>query len=368
MSSTTPYDAGPAGTDRGDHPGAPLLTLADLTARVGMSVRTVRFYTTRGLVPPPIRRGRSGFYTPQHVARLGLIADLQEYGFTLAAIEDYLARVPADASVEELALQRTMLAPWVSPGPGVLTRDEISERAGRPMSDEDLEVLASLGILDPVGSLDGGTEGYRAALSQLTIGVDLLDLGFPPEAARAAADVYAEHGRAIAAELHEVFRRQVWPAYRHSGAPPEMLRRVVERLRPLSVAALGQAYQVAMDDQQRGSVERRAGYRPDMAADKADGGAKKASKENRDNPSLKDPELYEELRDQGNSKEKAARISNAKARSDAGDGPDPSKRGGKAPSYEEWTVDELRERAAELDVEGRSSMTKDDLVDALRNH
>ncbi|WP_299053554.1 MerR family transcriptional regulator [uncultured Nocardioides sp.] len=359
MSSTTPYDAGPADADRPDLPGAPLLTLADLTARVGMSVRTVRFYTTRGLVPPPIRRGRSGFYTPQHVARLGLIADLQEYGFTLAAIEDYLARVPAEASVDELALQRTMLAPWVTPGPGVLTRAEITERAGRPLSAEDLEVLVSLGILDPV---EGDTEGYRVSLSQLAIGVDLLELGFPPEAARAAAQVYVEHGRAVAAELHEVFRRQVWPAYRHSGAPPEMLRQVVERLRPLSVAALGHAYQAAMDDQQRGSVERRAaGYRPGMAE-------KKASKENRDNPSLKDPELYEELRDQGNSKEKAARISNAKARSDAGDGPDPSKRGGKHPSYEEWTVDELRERAAELDVEGRSSMTKDDLVDALRNH
>ncbi|MCH1867942.1 MerR family transcriptional regulator [Nocardioides sp. CFH 31398] len=356
MTSTTPLDH-----------GAALLTLADLTSRVGLSVRTVRFWTTRGLVPPPVRRGRSGFYTPEHVARLGLIADLQEYGFTLAAIEDYLARVPDDASVEELALQRTMLAPWVSPGPGVLTRSEIAERAGRELSDEDVEVLVSLGILDPVAP-SGETDehdvpgGYRVALPQLAIGVDLLELGFPPEAARAAADVYAAHGRAIAAELHEVFRRQVWPAYRHSGAPPETLRRVVERLRPLSVAALGQAYQVAMDDQQRGSVERRAaGYRPDMAE-------KKASKENRDNPSLKDPELYEELREAGNSKEKAARISNAKARSDAGDGPDPSERGGKHPSYEEWTVDELRERAAELDIEGRSSMNKDDLVDALRNH
>jgi DNA-binding transcriptional MerR regulator len=352
VTSTTPLE-----TD------AALLTLADLTTRVGLSVRTVRFWTTRGLVPPPVRRGRTGYYTPEHVARLGLIADLQDYGFTLAAIEDYLARVPDDASVEELALQRTMLAPWVSPGPGVLTRSEIAERAGRELSDADLEVLVSLGILDPVAAPDdGGGEGYRVALPQLAIGVDLLELGFPPEAARAAADVYAEHGRAIAAELHEVFRRQVWPAYRHSDAPPETLRRVVERLRPLSVAALGQAYQVAMDDQQRGSVERRAaGYRPDMAE-------KKASKENRDNPSLKDPELYEELRDQGNSKEKAARISNAKARSDAGDGPDPSERGGKHPSYEEWTVDELRERAAELDIEGRSSMNKDDLVDALRNH
>ena len=60
-----------------------LLTLDELTNRVGMSVRNVRFYTTKGLVPPPIRRGRSGYYTPDHVARLQLVQELQGHGFTL---------------------------------------------------------------------------------------------------------------------------------------------------------------------------------------------------------------------------------------------------------------------------------------------
>ncbi|TFF23089.1 Rho termination factor [Jiella endophytica] len=89
--------------------------------------------------------------------------------------------------------------------------------------------------------------------------------------------------------------------------------------------------------------------------------AKRSSNAN-DNSSLKDPELYEELRDQGYSKEKSARISNAKANPDM----HPSKRGGKAPPYEEWTKDELYARAKEIGVEGRSDMTKDDLIAALR--
>jgi hypothetical protein len=82
-------------------------------------------------------------------------------------------------------------------------------------------------------------------------------------------------------------------------------------------------------------------------------------------PSVKDPELYERLRDEGNSKEKAARIANAAAgssRSEVG------KKGGGSPAYEEWTVEELRERASELDIEGRSSMDKGELIDALREH
>ncbi|MGP9723813.1 DUF7218 family protein [Corynebacterium sp. AOP40-9SA-29] len=85
--------------------------------------------------------------------------------------------------------------------------------------------------------------------------------------------------------------------------------------------------------------------------------------ENR-NPSIKDPELYERLRGEGESKEKSARIANAAAntsRSEIGH------RGGESPSYDEWTRDELYERAQELDVDGRSSMTKDELIEALRD-
>jgi hypothetical protein len=82
-------------------------------------------------------------------------------------------------------------------------------------------------------------------------------------------------------------------------------------------------------------------------------------------PSVKDPEQYEALRDEGMSKEKAARISNASAnegRSTVG------RRGGEAEDYDDRTKDELLERARDLGIEGRSSMNKSELIDALRNH
>ncbi|HEY3737038.1 MAG TPA: Rho termination factor [Jatrophihabitans sp.] len=82
-------------------------------------------------------------------------------------------------------------------------------------------------------------------------------------------------------------------------------------------------------------------------------------------PSVKDKKLYESLRDEGNSKEKSARIANAAAaqgRRAVG------RRGGESPSYEEWTVTRLRKRAGELEISGRSSMSKHQLVDALRHH
>lgn len=83
------------------------------------------------------------------------------------------------------------------------------------------------------------------------------------------------------------------------------------------------------------------------------------------NSSLKNPDMYEELRDDGASKEKAARISNAAAaegKSKVG------KRGGKSGSYDDWTVDELKKRAKELDLKGYSDKNKGELIKALRNH
>jgi hypothetical protein len=86
---------------------------------------------------------------------------------------------------------------------------------------------------------------------------------------------------------------------------------------------------------------------------------------NQHGSSVKDPEQYEALRDEGMSKEKAARISNASAaegRDEVG------RRGGDADRYEDRTKDELMQRAREIGIDGRSSMNKGELIDALRNH
>ncbi|UXW85533.1 Rho termination factor N-terminal domain-containing protein [Microbacterium azadirachtae] len=82
-------------------------------------------------------------------------------------------------------------------------------------------------------------------------------------------------------------------------------------------------------------------------------------------PELKDPELYEKLRDEGNSKEKAARISNAAAKEGRGA---VGRRGGESGSYDDWTVEDLRHRAKELGLHGYSGKRKQELIHLLRDH
>lgn len=78
-------------------------------------------------------------------------------------------------------------------------------------------------------------------------------------------------------------------------------------------------------------------------------------------PSIKDDEQYESLREEGMSKEKAARIANSERESTG-------KKGGSSPPYEDWSKDDLYDKAQEVGIEGRSDMSKDELIDALRNH
>jgi DNA-binding transcriptional MerR regulator len=212
-----------------------LLTLEELTTRVGMSVRNIRFYTSRGLVPPPIRRGRSGYYTDSHVARLDLVRELQNHGFTLHAIERYVADIPDDASPEDIALRRTMLAPWQADLPVAMSRTELERRAGRALTDDEIETLVALGVVRR------RQHQLAVAVSQLSNGMRLLELGFPTEVAAAAKQVFQAHGRQMADELQDVIRTRLAPAY--EGMDDARLREVLERLKPLSVGGLVTAYE-----------------------------------------------------------------------------------------------------------------------------
>ncbi|HWU21508.1 MAG TPA: MerR family transcriptional regulator [Nocardioides sp.] len=215
-----------------------LLTLPELTERLGLSVRTVRFYASRGLIPPPIRRGRAGYYDAGHVARLELVQELQSHGFTLAAIEKYVAGIADDATPDDIALARTMLAPWQSDLPVEMSRSQLEAKAGRALDDEDVATLYALGVLRSRGS------SYLVASNQLAIGVRLLELGFPREVAADAASIYREHGEQMAKELFDMLQEKLLPLYDDHSS--EHLREVMERLKPLSVGGLVTAYESAV--------------------------------------------------------------------------------------------------------------------------
>lgn len=229
------------------------LSVEKLAERVGMSVRTVRFYASRGLIPPPRREGRNGYYGPDHIVRLELVRELQAHGFTLAAIEGYLEHIPADATPAQIALHRTLLAPWMPELPETLTREQLAARAGRELTDEDIEVLVAIGVVEPTPADDV----FRVAPAHIGVGISFLDVGLPIDIALETRRIIDEHGRSLARELTQNFRENVWPRLKAEGHPPETITQMVERFKPLTIQALLVSYESAVDEEKRQSVRRR---------------------------------------------------------------------------------------------------------------
>jgi len=219
------------------------LTVDELAARTGMTVRTVRFYAGEGLLPAPERRGRIAYYSAQHRMRLDLIRELQDHGYTLAAIERVLSRIPLDASAADFAMQAAMLAPWTPERAEELDRATLERRAGRRLSRDELDLLIALGVVERVDR-----DRFRTTSSTLGMGLEMIDLPVPAAVLREAAAVIDEHATAVAEGLAEVFRRGIWEPFRRSETSDrDQLAAVVSRLRPLAVQGLVSAFGRAHD-------------------------------------------------------------------------------------------------------------------------
>ncbi|MCX4820649.1 MerR family transcriptional regulator [Streptomyces sp. NBC_01142] len=228
----------------------PTLTVDELAARAGVTVRTIRFYSTRGLLPPPvIGPRRVGHYGLGHLSRLALIEELQHQGMTLSAIERYLEQLPADLSAHDLAIHRALVASWAPDSAEEATRTELERRAGRTLSEEDIDRLAAMGALERAAG-----QVYRLDPGLLRLGVQLLDVPIAHETILAARTVLLEHTRSAAHELTRLFRDEVWNPYRERESDPEhvaAMKSLSAHMQPMVVQALVTAFQRSLKEELR---------------------------------------------------------------------------------------------------------------------
>ncbi|MBX7548207.1 MerR family transcriptional regulator [Streptomyces sp. NPDC004232] len=228
-------------TDATTDTGEPTLTIDELAARSGVTVRTVRFYGSKGLLPPPvIGPRRVGRYGPGHVARLALIEELQQQGMTLAAIERYVRQLPADLTPHDLAIHRAVVASWAPDAVDTVARRELERRAGRPLSAEDVERLAAMNVVRETAD---GT--FRVDAGLLRLGVQLLDVPLSQEAILAARTVLVEHSRAAARELSRLFRGEV------AERATRDVKSLSAHMHPLVVQALLTTFQRSLREELR---------------------------------------------------------------------------------------------------------------------
>lgn len=230
------------------------LTIDELARRTGMTVRNIRAHQSRGLLPAPQVRGRTGFYGSEHESRINLIRELQADGFKLEAIGRLLDSA-GGSSEEVLRFTRSLKAPFEDEQPQIVSATELAERwnAGEA-APALLRKAEKLGILRPLP--DGNFEELSPTLGRAS--AELAELGIPAETALDVAAEIHKHSSAVAKTFVELFIKQIWKPFEDQGSPENDLpavRDALERLRPLASDALLAMFQLVMTE----AVEERMG-------------------------------------------------------------------------------------------------------------
>ena len=221
------------------------LTIEQLAAASGMTVRNIREHQTRGLLPPPALQGRKGSYDRRHVARLRLIQQLQSEGLNLQAIHWLLQRAPSATAEEVVRFERALFAPWGNEQPVEYSTDQLIARLG----DVDPDVIAraeQVAIIRATGPLRWEVSSPRL----LDAGADLVDLGVPLSAALEVVAHIREHTEAVARSFVKLFATHVWEPFDQQGRPVERwddVRLALERLRPIATQAIVAVFHQSME-------------------------------------------------------------------------------------------------------------------------
>jgi DNA-binding transcriptional MerR regulator len=221
------------------------LTIEQLAAQTGMTVRNIRSHQARGLLAPPEVRLRVGYYGPDHVERLELIRNLQDEGFNLNGIKRLLD--DSDDTAERLQRFKRAIATPYDEQPERLTAAELAARfPGEP--------LAALQSAERAGVLvDAGDGTYRVpSPSLLAVAEEVARRGISVDGALAVFAELEEHCDAVAHAFVRLFVREVWRPFQDADMPPDRWREIdesIERLRPLASDALMAIFQRRMRTQ-----------------------------------------------------------------------------------------------------------------------
>jgi len=220
-------------------------TIDELAARVGMTVRTTRYYASLGLLPAPERRGRLAYYDDRHRLRLEIIRTMQDRGFSLTGIEQQLAQLDDNTSVADLEVRRSMLTSWAPSPAEVLDRSGLHQRAGRDLTDAELDELLALGAVQ----IDD--DGSYIVTPTFDVSVALLQLDVSPSTLRAAGAIISDSMHAMVGQLNTLMRTDVVAPFRQrpdaSPTDLEKFEATMQSLRQLTLDAVIAQFQVALN-------------------------------------------------------------------------------------------------------------------------
>jgi DNA-binding transcriptional MerR regulator len=225
---------------------AELRTIDELAQQTGLTTRNIRAYQSRGLLPPPEVRGRTGYYGAEHLARLELIREMQADGFNLTAIKRLIEGSGGEWE-DMLGFKRIALSGWDTEDPEVTTLEEIAARFGVTPEDDarPLQRAIELGVVVPLG--EDRFELPSPAL--IRAGEEVVAAGVPLAITLDVLASIMRHADAVARTFTRMFLDNVLRPFQQRGSPPDewpQVRESLERLRPVAGQAVSAAFALQM--------------------------------------------------------------------------------------------------------------------------
>ncbi|MEV5198038.1 MerR family transcriptional regulator [Streptomyces sp. NPDC053720] len=229
--------SGPGQSGAADRRSAAEYRIEDLAHASGATVRTIRAYQDRGLLPTPERRGRANVYRDTHLARLRQIADLLDRGYTLASIKELLDAWDTGRGLGGvLGLVAEVHGPWTDEQADRITRDELNRRFGGTPDDEAVAEAVDLGVLEPIPGRDD--EFLVPSPQELAVAVELYAAGVPLGAISGHLRELRGRVEQIASRFLEFTTEHVFARYLGHRPPTDTdaaeAAAMVRRLRPLA--------------------------------------------------------------------------------------------------------------------------------------
>ncbi|HXS47788.1 MAG TPA: MerR family transcriptional regulator [Solirubrobacterales bacterium] len=243
------------------------MTIRQLAERTGMTVRNIRAHQTRGLLPPPIVRGRTGYYGDEHVARIELTREMQADGLNLEAIRRVLDSGDGSASAI-FDFTRALRTPFEDEAPEIFDAEELAKIWG----EADIKLTRRAEKLGVFRTLpDGRVEVISPSL--LRAAAELAELGIGADGALVTAEKLRRHADGVAHAFVDLFVKEIWQPFDRAGRPERdwpLMSEALERMRPLAAGALLATFQIAMGEAVEKESERtlRLAARPEKRGSK----------------------------------------------------------------------------------------------------
>jgi len=230
------------------------MTVEELAERSGESVRTIRFYQSEGVLPPPVRRGRQARYDETHLERLRAISELQQRGLRLSAIKELLHHAPETAAADWVGLGEYLARPWSEDRPGILQQRELDEIVAG-LADDPQDAITELiraGVVER--RADASTLVYFVpSMGMLEVAVAATRLGLDPAAGIELRDIIQQNLRNLAVDLVVAFTHISFPMVSEHG--PAAMAEMLDRLRPVTQRTVDILFAHEMERAQRGVLE-----------------------------------------------------------------------------------------------------------------